>query len=505
MSTVTSTTSVSSVPDNLLPVASQPVSSAVRLTMPVSVAVDATAVVAASPEPVSPPSDIEHTTPDAPSDTSVPDVPADALETPVLNLDEVQRLDPMSFPNPPREGTTSPPATIPNIKHLLTSYDIHVRSNVITKRIQITMPGQSGGLDRGDSAAVTQIISLATYNAIATGQVWSYIEAIADNTPYNPVEEWIESKQWDGNDRLPAICETLTATEEFPEWLKCTLVRKWLLSAVAAALMPSGFSTRGVLTFQGAQGLGKTNWLKSLVPVAALRHKVVKVDHHLDPSNKDSVLGAIVHWLVEIGELDSSFRKDVARLKGFITSDSDKVRRPYGRTESEYPRKTVFYATVNEHNFLVDSTGNNRFWAIPLKAINFEHGINMQQLFAQMAVRFREGDEWWLTPDENEALNASNNDHQAQSYIRDLVMDALNLDRIAHSADAFMNPTTLLKIMGNERPSNAQCKECGSVLRELLGPPKKVQGLQKWRVPLKDHYTYLVKEKSHATTVEDEY
>jgi putative DNA primase/helicase len=272
----------------------------------------------------------------------VPDAPADTAKAPGLNLDEVQRLDPMSFPNIPREGSSSPPATIPNIKYLLTSYDIHVKSNVITKRLQITMPGQSGMLDSGDSSAVTQIISLATFNAIATGQIWSYIEAIADNTPYNPVAEWIESKPWDGGDRLPAIYDTLTTTEEFPEWLKCTLVRKWLLSAVAAGLMPSGFSTRGVLTFQGGQGIGKTNWLKSLVPDAALRHKVVKVDHHLDPNNKDSILGAIVHWLVEIGELDSSFRKDVARLKGFITSDSDKVRRPYGRTESEYPRKTVF-------------------------------------------------------------------------------------------------------------------------------------------------------------------
>lgn len=38
----------------------------------------------------------------------------------------------------------------------------------------------------------------------------------------------------------------------------------------------------------------------------------------LDPGNKDSILGAIVHWLVEICELDSSFKKDVARLKGFL-------------------------------------------------------------------------------------------------------------------------------------------------------------------------------------------
>ena len=504
MSTDTPTTAVSTVPDTLLPVVNQPVSMAAQLTVPAPAAVEATPDVAASAAPILTPL-AEQPAPDSPPSTSVSVAPSDTAEKPALNLDEVQRLDPMSFPNPPREGTSSPPATIPNIKHLLTSYGIHVKSNVITKRLQIMMPGQSGMLDRGDSTAVTQIISLATYNAIATGQVWSYIEAIANTAPYNPVAEWFDSKPWDGVDRLPAIYQTLVTADDFPESLKQTLVRKWLLSAVAAALKPVGFNGRGVLTFQGPQGIGKTSWLKSLVPDALLRDKVVKLDHHLDPGNKDSILGAIVHWLVEIGELDSSFKKDVARLKGFLTSDSDKVRRPYGRTESEYPRKTVFFATVNDHNFLVDSTGNTRWWTIPLKRIDYQHRVDMQQLFAQLAVRFNEGDEWWLTGPEDAELAATNAEHQTQSVVRELVMEALNLDRKVNTGDAFMNPTTLLKIMEIARPTNAQCKECGSILRELFGESKKIQGSYKWRVPLKDRYTCLAKPTTHASTNDADY
>ena len=33
-------------------------------------------------------------------------------------------------------------------------------------------------------------------------------------------------------------------------------------------------------------------------------------------------------------------------------------------------------------------------------AINFEHGIDMQQLFAQLAVDLEKGEQWWLTPEE---------------------------------------------------------------------------------------------------------
>ena len=75
---------------------------------------------------------------------------------------------------------------------------------------------------------------------------------------------------------------------------------------------------------------------------------------------------------------------DMARLKGVLTRDFDKVRRPYARAESEYQRRTVFFASVNKPNFLVDMTGNTRWWTIPVSKINYEHGIDMQQVFAQL-------------------------------------------------------------------------------------------------------------------------
>ena len=435
----------------------------------------------------------------------VPMADLNTSERTASSLNAAQPLDPLTFPNPPRPGSSFPPATIPNINHLIASYGIAVSSNVITKKLQISLPNQPMNPDYGTSSAMTQIISLATLNGIAHGQIWSYVEAIGNNTPYNPVAEWIEGTPWDGFDRLPSMYNTLVTTEEFPVSLKHTLVRKWLLSAVAAALKPSGFKGRGVLTFQGPQGIGKTSWLMSLVPDSGLRDKVVKVGHHLDPSNKDSILGAIAHWLVEIGELDSSFRKDVARLKGFLTSDSDKVRRPYGRIESEYPRKTVFFATVNDNNFLVDSTGNSRWWTIPLMSINYQHHIDMQQLFAQLADEFKKGAEWWLATEEEAELAASNSNHQTQSVVRELITDALNLERKVDHKDTAMSAITLLRTMGIERPSNMQCKECGSILRELYGAPKKIQGSYKWRIPLKDHYTSLPKPKSLASTNDADY
>jgi putative DNA primase/helicase len=222
-----------------------------------------------------------------------------------------------------------------------------------------------------------------------------------------------------------------------------------------------------------------------LIPDPLLRDAVIKLDHHLDAGNKDSQITAISHWIVEIGELDSSFRKDIARLKGFITSDRDKVRRPYGRADSAYQRRTVFCATVNDPNFLVDDSGNTRWWTIPVITINYNHGIDMQQVFAQLAVEFHAGGLWWLTDQEEELLEAQNNSHRRISVIRELVMAEFDPDLPPEKRKA-MTATEVLKTRGIEHPSNTQAKECAAVLREHLGEPKRIRGQNKWRVPLRE-------------------
>ena len=205
--------------------------------------------------------------------------------------------------------------------------------------------------DNSDNVALTEITSLCVRNGLLPGLVRDYVDAIADRQRINPVRDWIDSKPWDGQDRLVALQETLTVRDDFPTELRDLLIRKWLRSAVAAAILEEGFRCRGVLTLQGDQSIGKTSWVLSLLP-PELQKELLKVDHHLDPNNKDSILSAVSHWIVEIGELDSSFNKDVARLKGFLTSNADKVRRPYARSDSEYARRTVFCATVNQTTFL---------------------------------------------------------------------------------------------------------------------------------------------------------
>ena len=54
--------------------------------------------------------------------------------------------------------------------------------------------------------------------------------------------------------------------------------------------------------------------------------------------------------------------------------------------------------------------------------------------------------------------------------------------------------------------NEAQARECGTALRELLGEPKKIGGLMMWRVPLRDTDTnpYAFRRPAVPDDMEDD-
>ena len=426
--------------------------------------------------------------PSAPGAAIVPSTRSEtvsASEPPATGVDLAASQPVESFPH--RKGSGDQQrllATHQNYLHLLDAYKCTVRYNVIAKEIEINIPGMKGSLDNRLSSALTHIESLAALNGLSTAPCSKYVTLIADEYQYNPIADWIHSKPWDGQDRLSDVYATLVAHEDFPADLKQTLLYRWLISAVAAVLKPSGFHCRGVLTLQGEQSLGKTSWIRNLVSEPYLQDSYVLEGHHLDPANKDTVLIAIKHWIVELGELDSSFKKDIARIKGFITNKSDTVRKPYAAAASEFQRRTVFAASVNEEHFLVDPTGNSRWWVIPLVKIYYDHEIDMQQVFAQLAVDYTAGEQWWLTRDEEELLQSQNRWFEAVSVIEEQLVAAFDHD-MPDEARPTLTASEALQHVDYTKPTNAQARECGGVLRKLFGQPKKIKGRTVWRLPLR--------------------
>jgi putative DNA primase/helicase len=255
-----------------------------------------------------------------------------------------------------------------------------------------------------------------------------------------------------------------------------------MIGTVAAQYEPRGIMMKGVLVFVGAQSIGKTTWLKRLMPESLFS---VKDGLILDPSNKDSVKSAISHVIVELGEIDATFKRtDIAHLKAFITQDRDRIRLPYARTESNFPRRTVFFGSVNESNYLNDKTGNSRFWTIDVDTIDYMHGLDMQQVWAEVKARFytQNCQDWHLKENELQALNARNASHEAIEPIHELIASSFNWGQIESTRNKKMSATEVCLAIGIQQPKKSDTGIASAYLRSL-GVAKENGGAKRFYMP----------------------
>ena len=125
---------------------------------------------------------------------------------------------------------------------------------------------------------------------------------------------------------------------------------------------------------------------------------------NIEIGNKDSYQVLKRKWIIEMGELDSLSRAEVAHVKQFISQSVDTYRSSYARLAKDHPRQSVFAGTVNPEDgigYLKDNTGARRFWPL---AIGVLHEIYLEkltelrdQLIAEAVYRFKKGEAWHFT------------------------------------------------------------------------------------------------------------
>lgn len=308
-----------------------------------------------------------------------------------------------------------PKGTLDNFKVLLAAYGVVIEYNEISKNLKISGPGIPEGGTLLDEAALAHLDHLANLNEYPKAENKAMVMAVAARNTINPVIQWIESRTWDGIDRVSQLFACITLHPEEDEVTAEVLFRKWLRGAVAIG---TGVTKKMeyVLTMVDPEGgAGKTRFFTTLCPPDLRKDSVT-----LDTTNKDSIKIATSYWLVELGELDGTFsRSDQAKLKAFLSAEEDEIRLPYGRAYLRYPRRTAYFASVNSSAFLVDGSGNRRFWPIRVIKANHQHNIDMQQVWAQVAVEIQQGQIWYLTDEETHIMAARNEEFRVHSRAAD--------------------------------------------------------------------------------------
>jgi putative DNA primase/helicase len=278
--------------------------------------------------------------------------------------------------------------------------------------------------------------------------------------------------------RIPQWLATIKAKDET---LKKKMMFRWAISAIAALEKPGGVSAHGVLTLLGEQGIGKTSWFLSLVPKGL---GFAKDGMILRPDSPDSVRQVTANWLVELGELDATFRKsDIAALKAFITQASDTYRLPYARKNTVNPRRTVFFASVNDSRFLSDNTGNRRYWTIDCTGIDYQHQIDMQQFWAEVKTLYQAGESWYLDEDELASLNESNEQFMTLDPIAERL--ETRLDWEAPSIDwKWRTATEIALAIGLANPGRSDVTRIAAYLQKTRGcTARRSNGISKTLIP----------------------
>ena len=256
-----------------------------------------------------------------------------------------------------------------------------LRQNVITGNIDAEeQPGKKVFLD--DMLADLFSDLGDTYTGVTLQALPLYMARVARENKYNPVLDCLSDFAWDGKDRIGELYALLGIQEDD---LSRTLLKKWLLQTVALLFNGDGepYGADGVLVLNGPQGSGKTSLFRRL----ALRPDWFREGAIIKDNDKDTLRRCVTSWIVELGEVESTLKSDVEALKAFVTSAKDAYRLPYGRSDIEAPRRASLCATCNSDAYLLDLSGNRRWFTVPVsRVIPYEEiqAFNAEQLWAQI-------------------------------------------------------------------------------------------------------------------------
>ena len=214
------------------------------------------------------------------------------------------------------------------------------------------------------------------------------VEAVARDTSYHPVVDYLEGLEHDGVPRLETwLSDCLGAT---PTTYHSAVGKVMLIGAVARIRQP-GCKNDLVPILEGKQGAKKSTGIRTLfAPWFS--------DELAELGSKDAAMQTRSIWGLELSELDAMSRAEISRIKAFTSRTTDRFRPPYGRRLIVSPRTCVMWGTTNADHYLKDETGARRFLPVKADQIDIDRlQADRDQLWAEAVAAYQADDPWWLT------------------------------------------------------------------------------------------------------------
>lgn len=417
-----------------------------------------------------------------------------------------------NLPDPKVTTTGKPLAsqipTTDNISYVARQYGIEFRWNVMTRAVEAFFKDEKmNHLGFEPESTIRYVIDGCHRVGIsAPTEVEKIASVLSRRIMYHPMQDWIKGKPWDGVSRFEDILQTVVCDPDNKGIFRIYL-RRWLIQCVQAScgwLHPKQVGS--VLVFSGAQFKGKTTWFSKLVPEEFFTDSVLL---NLKWKPVDSIIAATMTPISELGELESTFkRSDTGALKAFLTSKLDTYREPYGRRTIRIPRTTSFCGSVNRSDFLVDETGNRRFWPVTTLDVDLTHQVNLQQLWAEFHHYWKKGEQWWLTTEEYRIHEAQSGEYEVTSDVSEAFFKYYDMFRRQPADDwAIMNISELADAIGLYHRDRGTLSTLKYLVVNHFGKRlNRIDRKQKcWRLPdpsdLKNSLTQEDQEEIAAATI----
>jgi predicted P-loop ATPase len=209
-----------------------------------------------------------------------------------------------------------------------------------------------------------------------------------------------------------------------------------------------------------------------------------------DISSKDDLMVLHRSWIMEWAELDHiTNKKHAGQVKAFLSQSTDLFRVPYGKATEAFPRRCIIVGSTNrDSGFLVDETGNRRFWVIPVTC-TLQQPINVPALLKERdaiwsaaVAAYRNGEPSVLTSEQEAQVEIENEDYLVESPWRAPIemwlIDPMN--RLKEITTDVLLTQAISKPV--ERQSRADQMQVASILKDLGYERRRtrVEGVLKW-------------------------